>query len=357
MALAARIVLADGADAHEYEYPAEDFEVTSYLAVGAGFALVASILLLGAMIYCGRGERDGRPDLFGQTVTIRQIEAAYRTTWAPSGFFPSMVNHNDSKGSIVYAVVWIFLLVWLFMTGVFLVIAGAAETIEVYRQEALLRATLCVCGALVVCGLWIIVFRTGSFTPTEKKEICALEREFRVNAKANKDFKAPEVTGVYECDDSRKKVFLEIATLMLLLAWVLVLVATAQTQAWTLPGDQYGMLIFVAPGYGLLAGWLLYATSINLGVAYCARSCPDTVRPPPADANDFTYRGSVWPIVVATVLLICAVAIPDPTQPVPFVISVLLFTPRYRENLVAVALALGGIALGTWRVWALRSEA
>lgn len=348
----------DDDDPRTHIYPEEDFVTTSYTLVAAGFVLVFGVLLLASFVYCGRGAKgDGRPDLCSYTVTVRQIETEYRTTWAPSRPFPSMSAHNDGKGSIVYAVAWGFLLVWLFMTGVYLVIAGAADTIEVYREQEHQRAAVCVAVSLALCGLWIVTFRTGSLTPAEKARCLELERAFREDAAKVGDRRAREVHDVYDCDDSSKKFWLEFSTGVLLLAWIVALVGTVQLRPWTLPGDQYGTLLFVAPGYGLLTGWLLYATSLNFGVAYCARSCPDTVRAPPMGASTYTYRGSVWPIVVAAVLAICAAAIPDPAQPVPFAFVVFVFTPWYGENLAACTLALIGIGLGVWNVWRLRLEA
>jgi hypothetical protein len=263
------------------------------------------------------------------------------------------MNHNDRKGSILYRVVWIFLMMWLFMTGVYLVIAGAADTIEVYRTRQQLTAAICVGVALVLCSLWTVVFRTGSWTPEEKARCIKIEHKLRENVQ---DKQTLEADDFYEVDDSSKKFWLELATFVLFLAWAACAFATAQLQAWTLPGEQYGLMLFVAPGYGLLTGWLLYATSLNFGIAYCARSCPDTVRPPPSDANAYAYRGSVWPIVVAVVAAICAVWIPDPTQPLPFAIAVFVFAPWYNENLAACAIAVGGVLLGAWNVWRLRSE-
>ena len=89
-------------------WPTEDFVLSSYRCVVCGFALAMCVLLLGAAIYGGRGERDEEdtPDCFGQTVSVGQITADYRTTWAPSHILPSAANHNDGNGSVVYAVAW-----------------------------------------------------------------------------------------------------------------------------------------------------------------------------------------------------------------------------------------------------------
>ena len=337
-------------------YPSEDFVETSYRLVAVGFGLIVAVMVLVFAIFCGRGGPDGQPDLCGKTITIREIESQYRTTWAPSSFRPKRSEHNDAKGSPVYRVVWVFLIVWLVMVGIFFVIAGADERIEVYRVDAQVTGAICVSVALVLCGVWIGVFRTGSLTAAEKDRCKAYEKEFRQNAKVAKDERALEVNEWYDCDDSSKKFWLECATGILVVAWLLCLFASARVQAWTLPGEQYGMLLFVAPGYGLLTGWLLYAAACNFGIAYCARSCPETVKPAPRDANAYAYRGSIWPIVVAFVLAFCAVAIPDPAQPFPFLVAVFFFVPWYGQNLAACAIALLGLLVGVWNVYRLRQE-
>lgn len=222
-------------DANAHVYPQEDFVTTSYMVVGAGCIVAFTVLWLAFAIYCGRGKRDGRPDLCTYTVTIRQIESEYRTTWAPSSWFPSKENHNNGKGSVVYSFTWIFLLVWLFMTGVFLVIAGAADTIEIYREQRQQIAAIGVGSALVLCSLWIVVFRTGSLTPSEQDSCKELERAWREDANKLGDKRARELHDVYDCDDSSKKFWLELATVVLLLAWIASAVGTAQLQAWYEP--------------------------------------------------------------------------------------------------------------------------
>lgn len=345
-------------------YPGEHVVATSASMVVAGFVLLLGVAILVVFIWLGRGEQNdsGRPDLLGSRVTIREIASRYRVTWSPSKLGVSIHDHQkqtpEGNGSIVYAIAWGGLLVWLAMTGVFLIIAGAAETIENFREQRQLDAAICVCIALGICAVWIPIFRIHS---KSSKEVIEVQRAVVHIRSAEQD--ASDAYGVdprapvpdHSELERGKSAFLWTGFVLLVVAWALALSATARTQAWTLPSPQYGTMIFVAPGYGLLTGWLLYAASLNFGVAYCADSCPDGVRAVPDGSNGYAYRGSPWPIVVAVVALICALAIPDPSQPVPLVLALLLFTPRYQSNLWAAAVGLLGIGLGVLRVWTERS--
>lgn len=330
--------------------------------VVAGFVLLLGVALLAVFIWMGRGEQNGngKADLLGSHVTIGEITARYRTTWSPSKLCVSIHEHQQPphEGSIVYAIAWGGLLVWLAMTGVFLIIAGAAETIENFREQQQLNAAVCVCIALVICAVWIPIFRSHSKSDEEvgwvRKDIVAIRHDEQVAKDSGGVDTRARLPDHSELGQGKSS-FLWLGVFLLVVAWALALSATVQTQAWTLPSPQLGTLLFVAPGYGLLTGWLLYAASLNFGVAYCADSCPDGVRAVPEGANLYAYRGSPWPVVVATVALICALAIPDPSQPVPLVLALLLFAPRYRSNLWAAAVGSLGIGLGALRVWVDRS--
>ena len=124
---------------------------------------------------------------------------------------------------------------------------------------------------------------------------------------------------------------------------------------WTLPGEQYGQLLFLGPGYGLLGGWLGFASMLNYGIAVCSASCPDGVAPPPSDEDSRAYRGSLLPVMLALVQLGVAVWLPDPAHAVPALVALLLFTPKYPANLGAAALLALGVGIGVWRVVAERS--
>ena len=92
---------------------------TSYLAVLAGFVLIAGVLILSAFIMGGRGERNGVPDAFMMRVTIAEITGRYLTTFTPRRFWPypcdeqakNIANFKERAKSFLYSVVWIFLLV------------------------------------------------------------------------------------------------------------------------------------------------------------------------------------------------------------------------------------------------------
>lgn len=345
-----------------HAYPGEHVVATSTSMVVAGFVLLLGVALLAVFIWMGRGEQDesGTPDLLGSRVTIGEIAARYRTTWSPSKLWVSIQEHQkrSHEGSIVYAIAWGVLLVWLAMTGVFLIIAGAAETIENFREQQQMDAAVYVSIALGICAAWIPIFRIHS---KSDREVVRFQEDIdvlRIDQKIAHDAKGVDTRarrpGHSELGRG-KSAFLWLGFVMLVVAWALALSATVQTQAWTLPSPQLGTLLFVAPGYGLLTGWLLYAASLNFGVAYCADSCPDGVKAVPEGANKYAYRGSAWPVVVAAVALICALAVPDPSQPVPLVLALLLFAPRYRSNLWAAAVGSLGIVLGVLRVWDERS--
>lgn len=340
-------------------YPGEHVTATSMRIVVAGFVLMLGVAILVVFIWMGRGEQkeSGRPDILGSRVTIREIASRYRNTYAPSKLGVSIHDHQKqtSGGSVVYRIVWGFLVIWLFMTGVFLVISGVAETIENFREDRQLRASVLVAIALAICAAWIPVVRIHS---KSDKEIREYQEMIMANRKRGDPSavnpKAP-LEGHPELEKGKEH-FLWVGFVMICVAWAVSLAATVQTRAWTLPSPQYGTMLFVAPGYGLLTGWLLYAALLNFGIANAAGSYPDGVRAVPEGANGYAYRGSPNPIAVAGIAAICAVAIPDPSQPLPLVLTLLFFTPRYPSNLWAVAVGLLGIGLGVLHVWSVRSS-
>ena len=325
----------------------EDALDTSTSLVIAGFVLLLGVAVLASFAYMGRGERDddGQPDLLGSRVTVREITSRYRTTWAPSRLCVSIAAHQrGDEGSPVYGLAWGFLGAWLACTGVFLIVAGAFDQIAVVRAQRHLDAAICVALALGLCAVWVPVFRLHSKSPKEVQQ--ALGRRAAVPSNEPLPDRAQLEEG--------KSLFLWIAFALLVAAWTLALLATTQIEAWTLPGPQYATMVFVAPGYGLLTGWLLFAASLNFGIAYCADSCPDGVRAVPSEGSPYAYRASPWPVAVAAVATAAAVSVPDPAQPVPLVLALLLFAPPYAANRWAAALGVFGVALGAARVWMLR---
>ena len=349
-------------------YPNERVVNYSSNAIVAGFVLILCVCLLALMVWAGRGERrvrgaEGSTDLrdydadwLGKRVKISEIAGRYRTTWAAGSLWPSKETHQlppppGGGGSFVYTFFWVALGVWLFWTGVFLVFAGAIEEIEVFREDQLLSASICIGVALLLCAAWIVLFRLPFISMIERRFFEEQLQRYRMDARANSDPNVADPTAPFPDPEHGKSQWAWVSFWILVAAWILATVACAQTSAWTLPSEQYGMLIFVAPGFGLFAGWMLYAASVNFGVAYSAGSYPDGVPPVPVEGGKYAYRGSVWPIAVAGIAAIVALAGAEPAHPVPTVVALLLFTPRYWENIAAALLGLLGIALGVYRVW------
>ena len=349
-------------------YPNEHVVNYSSNAVIAGFVLILCVCLLGLMIWAGRGERrvrgvegsldlrDYDADWLGKRVKISEIAGRYRTTWAAGSFWPSKETHQlqpepGGGGSFAYTFFWFFLGIWLFWTGVFFVFAGVIEEIEVFREERLLSATICIGVALLLCAVWIVLFRLPFISKVERRFFDAQLQRFLEDARANNDRQAASPTAPLPDPEHGKSQWAWVSFWVLAVAWVLATVACAQVSAWTLPSEQYGMLVFVAPGFGLFAGWMLYAASVTFGVAYSASSYPDGVPPVPVEGGKYAYRGSVWAIAVAGIAAIVALAGAEPAHPVPTVVVLLLFTPKYWENIAAALLGLLGIALGVYRVW------
>ena len=352
-------------------YPDEHVVNYSPTVVGAGFVLIVCVCVLGVFVWAGRGERlvEGweklpeweryRPDWLGKRVSVVEIAARYRTTWAagaiwPSGDAPAAAGAGrDRRQLAVHADVGLSG-VWLFMTASSM-FAGAIEEIEVFREEQLLSGAVCAGLALVLCGFWIVIFRIPFFSRAEKREIEAELTRIRADMKAANDPRAVAPTAVMPDLERGKGAWTWVGFWMLVVAWVLATSAALTVRAWTLPSEQYGMLLFVAPGFGLLSGWLLYAASVNFGVAYQADSYPDGVRPVPTGGGTFAYRGSLWPVAVAAVAGLVALIGAEPAHPVPLVVALVFFAPRYWQNIAAIVLGLVGVLLGVVRVWAERS--
>lgn len=340
----------------DIDHPPEDLVESSSGLILAGFLIVGAVLILAAFNWASRGKgEDGRPDVFGKMVTVQQVSAKYQTSWAPGRFWPSKESHGSSaenatsEGSPVFRYVWMFLIAWLGISGFFLILAGALTEIEVFREESHVRAAGCVALACCLCAIWPVLFRIGSHENTIAKSGAQQVMMLKVD-RNNKAFAVPSL-------DKSKGVWLWISFVVLGIAWLLALAGAAQLQAWTLPGPQFGTLILLGPGYGLFAGWLLYATFMNLGVAMGFDSYPEGMRAMPTGGDaEYIHRGSYWPLIASGIVALCAVIIPDPVQPLPMAISIALFTPRYRTNLGAVVVCLIGSAVAIWRVIELRES-
>lgn len=338
------------------EHPAEDFELFSGWIILAGFLLIAGVATLGGFVYAGRINPDTKRNFFGQTASIADVEMKYRSTFAPGKLMPGKHTHNKHEGSAVYKWVWVFLLCWFFMSGVYLILAGALRSIEVYRVDALFSSAVYVSVAFVLCGFWTIAFREGSKTDEQEATEDATRVDLR-KAVENDDRIAEQPADAPVLHDSRPKTFyLAFSNILLFVIFLLALVATSSLQAWTLPSEQYGVLLFFAPGLGLFTGWLFYAFLLNYGIVISAESSPDGVGQVPKGESKYAYPASLmFPLVGAAVVFLCAVVIPDPAIPLPFATVLLFFTPKYRNNLIAVCIAMLGVAVGGFRVYSLRS--
>lgn len=334
------------------DHPPEPLVESSPGVILGGFLILAAVLILAAFIWASRGRsEDGQPDAFGKMIKVHEVAAEYQTSWSPGAFWPSKEAHGrgeKGKGSPIYKVVWSFLVAWLAAVGIFLVLAGALPAIEVFRQEDHVRSAGCAAVACVLCAVWPVLFRIGSrMKPAQALSSAQRVAVFSANS-SGAPFSVPAV-------DKSKGVWLWISCIVLVFAWSLALAASAQIQAWTLPGPQFGTLILLAPGYGLFAGWLLYAAFLNLGIAMSFDSYPEGIAAMPAGGNaEYINRGSFWPVAASVIVIACAVLVPDPSQPLPMAVALAFFTPRYRTNVVAALICVAGIAFATWRMLVLR---
>jgi len=321
------------------EHPPEDVVKTSVQVVLAGFCLIIALLILIVFLWASRGEKDGKPDAFGKYVKVKDISERYKSAWTPGKFWPSDKEHSykSDEGSPLFAAVWFFLIGWLFISGWFLVLAGAISSIEIFREGAHLRAAGCIAAALCLCAVWPLFFRIGSHAkghepiPVEKRDPRApLPREEPFNA--------------------TKGLFLWLACALLFIASILATVGSGTLQAWTLPGPQFGTLIFLGPGYGLFAGWLWFATALNASVAISHASYPAGTVAKPDGNTGYTHRPSIWPIVIALVLLFLSLGALDPAIPIPALIALFFFTPKNMTHLIACFVCLVSIGVTSWLV-------
>lgn len=326
------------------EHPPEAVLKTSMSVVLAGFCLIAALVILCLFLWASRGEKKGKPDAFNKRVTIKEVSERYKSSWTPGAFWPSDKEHSyKGQSSPLPGAVWSFLVAWLSASGFYLVLAGALPSIEVFREEAHLQAAGCVAAALCLCAMWPLLFRIGSHTKAESTVS---------DEKVDPD--APLPRG--EPFNTTKGTFLWIAWGVLFLAAILATAGSATLKAWTLPGPQYGTLLFLAPGYGLFAGWLWFASALNCSIAISHASYPaGTVAKPDGDTS-YTHRPSLWPVFIALILILVANGAQDPAIPVPTLIALFFFTPKNITHLIACVLCLVAIALPTLAVLAARDD-
>ena len=331
------------------EHPPEEVVKTSALVVLAGFALLGAVVLLALFVWASQGERNGQADVFGKRVTVREVAERYKAAWSPGVFWPRdafMHTKKSDAGSPLYKIVWAFLIAWFVCVAFYLIFAGSISAIEVFREEAHLHAAMCVAAAFCLCAAWPVLFRIGSQSERDPDAAEEDGNDTTTTTTTTTDVKSttPLTVSVHS---NTKETFLWIAFVVLLIAAIFAVAGSALIQAWTLPGPQFGTLIFLGPGYGLFAGWLLFAAALNLRVAISYNSYPSGTLPWPETRTEYTHRGSLWPPALAIVIACIAMLIPDPAIPLPALIAIFLFTPRKKSHLAASAVCLLGIVVAT----------
>lgn len=337
-------------------HPPEEVVKTSMLVVLAGFCLLISVVFLAIFSWAAHGEREGKADIFGKRITVREVAERYKAAWTPGKFWPRDAFEHTKKtkeGSPLFKIVWTFLMAWFICAAFYLIVIGFAPTIEIFREVAHLRAAACASAAFCLCAVWPVLFRIGS----EKKDVTT---GIAVSASSGEEGKgdgaAEGVPMGNSVHSNTKRVFLWASCVLLLFASTFAVASSAILQAWTLPGPQYGTLIFLGPGYGLFAGWLLFATSLNLTVAISYDSYPSGTLPWPETRTDYTHRGSLWPPTLALIIGGIAVLCIDPAIPFPLFIGIFLFTPRQKSHLAASLICVLAIGVASVLVALERNE-
>ena len=334
------------------EHPPEPVVKTSVSAALGGLCLIGGVLLLALFNWAAHGEKDGKPDVFGKRVKVREVAERYKAAWTPGQFWPRDAYAHTKKRDESYPLykwIWWFLTAWLGCAGFFLVLAGLVPSIEVFREAEHLRAGACVGAALCLCAAWPVFFRIGSTSETEVDELLQ-------QAKGDMLADASHTAFRIGSRSKTKEMFLWLSFGLLLLASGFAVAATSVLRAWTLPGPQYGTLLFLGPGYGLFTGWILFATALNCSVAISYNSYPAGTLPWPETRTTYTHRDSLWPPFVAIILLFVSLGALDPAVPFPTLIALLFFTPRHLSHLVACGICLLGIGVSAWLVLAERGE-
>ena len=345
----------------------EAFENVSGSAVGAGLILLLGIAILGLVLWFGNGrDKDGRRDRFQYSARVSDVTADFQLSWSPRNrAFPrrhrSIPNDDDKGKSPIYRIVWGFLGVWLAMSAVFLIFAGVVEQIEVFRARAHLFASLFILVALVLCASWTLLFRIGTLTREEKeRNILQFEEFVRAELKDPDRYLAALEMRMPDWNATRRP-FLQVSAFVLGLAWLCAAFAAALVSAWTLPGEQYGMLLFFGPGYGLFVGWLLFAFSLSTGTAIAAQSHPEGIKTPPEstrknDNIEYVYPTSYLPVFFSTIGGMMSIVSLDPAQPIPSLIAFVVFTPMsYRPNQISTIICVLSTAASAALVWLRRS--
>ena len=176
------------------------------------------------------------------------------------------------------------------------------DGLRFYRSDRLFMSSLYVACALVLSGLWTLVFRFGT-----------------------------------TC-------YLWMATLMLLFGHGLCVAAEQLLNPFSYPG--VGIPLTWGVSVSFLSGWLLFGASLNYGMAVASMSARETM---PAQPNE--RRCSIPVLVFALYALIGSIAYPSPAFSFWFFFSIVFFTPRKHAFLWwVVGMGVVGVLGGVLRV-------
>lgn len=327
-------------------HPPEDLLKTSMLLVIAGFVLLTSIVILSFSAWASRGEKNNKPDIMGVRVSLYDVLERDKSAWFPGKFWPTNeADHSvkDPQGSPIIKSMWVIIISWFAGASVYLIFAGVIVEIEVFREKKHLHAASFVAAAFVLCSIWPILFRIGSVQLMKGLPVI------------NSDEKSTGRINGENATNVKKLFFLWLSSAILLIAACFAVTGSIILRAWTLPGPQYGTLLFLGPGYGIFAGWLLFATALNVSTAisYSSYGYSGTM-PQPRSDTEFTYRGSLWPPVMSIIISAIAVIAQDPAMPLPILVSIFLFTPRITSHLVASFVCVVGVVVASLLVFLTR---
>ena len=280
-------------------------------------------------------------------MTVREVAERYKAAWSPGVFWPRDAFMHTKKTDQGLAALQGRVDLpdgWLSCASFFLIFAGVSP-IEVFREEAHLRAAMCVGRGLCLCAIWPVLFPHGSARSVATGLAATSGEDEKVGARWARS-----------THSKTKEVFLWLSFGCCCIAassrW-----PARRLQAWTLPGPAVRHALFLGPGYGLFAGWLLFAAALNLTHGHQLQQLPvghaavagdahrvHAPRQPVAAhplARDRRHRGA------------------DPStrpMPLPMLVAIFLFTPREKAHLAASFVCLLGIVVAVVLVVWKRSD-
>jgi len=134
------------------------------------------------------------------------------------------------------------------------------------------------------------------------------------------------------------------------------LAATVVENAWQHDVDERRRWFIAAP-FSMLAGWTMTAAAVAVGIAYEANdNRPDdncktersgyNILYTPVDVEDYSFA----PLVLALVVAIVAVWLPDPVLPLPVIWAIYHMVPSY-PNWIGFVLLCAASVFATGRVY------